>query len=99
MMFEDIKMKENFQQLFYASLYQSTNNDAKLMVGIYPLKKISESVYWFEEEPITREKREMFEEKLTGLLTKIFDKETPFTQTNDTDHCRYCPYKTICYRD
>jgi len=97
--FEDIKFKENFQQLFYASLYLDANKSSKLTVGIYPLKKISDGVFWFESEPINSEKREIFESKLNGLLTKIFDKKTPFTQTTDTDRCKYCPYKSICYRD
>ena len=46
--FLNIKLKENFQQLFYASLYLNSNKTAKLIVGIYPLKKISGGVTWFE---------------------------------------------------
>ena len=97
--FADIKLKENFQQLFYASLYLNSNNNAKLIVGIYPLKKISGGVFWFEEEPITADKNRLFEDNLNALLSKIFDKVTPFTQTSDLNHCKYCPYISICYRD
>ncbi|MEO8511950.1 MAG: PD-(D/E)XK nuclease family protein [Ignavibacteria bacterium] len=97
--FSDIKLKENFQQLFYASLYLNSNKNSKLIVGIYPLKKISGGVTWFEKEPITPEKRILFEENLNVLLKKIFDKQTPFAQTTDIEHCKYCPYKSICYRD
>lgn len=97
--FADIKLKENFQQLFYASLYLNSNNNSKLIVGIYPLKKISGGVFWFEEEPISADKRKLFEDNLIVLLKKIFDKETPFAQTTDIEHCKYCPYKSICYRD
>lgn len=97
--FADIKLKENFQQLFYASLYLNSNKNSKLIVGIYPLKKISGGVYWFEEEPISADKRILFEDSLTMLLKKIFDKETAFTQTPDVNHCKYCPYISICYRD
>lgn len=97
--FADIKLKENFQQLFYASLYLNTNKNSKLVVGIYPLKKISGGVFWFEEEPISADKKKLFEDNLDTLLKKIFDKETPFTQTTDINHCKYCPYKSICYRD
>ncbi len=98
-MFDDIKLKENFQQLFYAMLYLSENSKAKLQVGIYPLKEISGGVHWFENEPISGKKKILFEEKLKGMLSKIFDTSTPFTQTSDTDHCKYCPYISICYRD
>ncbi len=97
--FSDIKLKENFQQLYYASLYLNSNKTAKLIVGVYPLKKISGGVTWFEKEPITVEKRNLFEENLTLLLNKIFDKHTPFAQTTDINHCKYCPYQSICYRD
>ncbi len=97
--FENIKMKENFQQLFYASLFLNRHSSSKLVVGIYPLKKISEGIHWFEKEPISPEKKEMFEAKLASLLSKIFDRVTPFAQTPDLEHCKYCPYKSICYRD
>ncbi|NOS85393.1 MAG: hypothetical protein HOP31_09665 [Ignavibacteria bacterium] len=97
--FADIKLKENFQQLFYASLYLNSNKNSKLIVGIYPLKKISGGVFWFEEEPISADKKKLFEDNLTLLLNKIFDKNTPFIQTTDIEHCKYCPYKSICYRD
>jgi len=97
--FSDIKLKENFQQLFYASLFLHTNKNSKLCVGIYPLKKISGGVFWFEEEPITAQKKQLFEDNLNALLNKIFDKETPFAQTTDIEHCKYCPYKSLCYRD
>lgn len=97
--FSDIKLKENFQQLFYASLYLHQNKNSKLIIGIYPLKKISGGVFWFEEEPIPADKNKLFEDNLTSLLKKIFDKETAFTQTTDLNHCKYCPYISICYRD
>lgn len=97
--FSDIKLKENFQQLFYASLYLNANKRSNLIVGIYPLKRITGGVFWFEEEPISAEKIKLFEDNLKMLLKKIFDKTTPFTQTTDVEHCKYCPYKSICYRD
>lgn len=97
--FSDIKLKENFQQLFYASLYLHQNKNSKLIIGIYPLKKISGGVFWFEEEPIPADKNKLFEDNLNSLLKKIFDKETAFTQTTDLNHCKYCPYISICYRD
>ena len=97
--FEDINLKENFQQLFYASLYSAEKKDSRLIVGIYPLRKISGGVFWFENEPINAEKKKLFEDELMNLLNKIFDSSTPFTQTTDIEHCKYCPYKSICYRD
>lgn len=98
-LFSEIKMKENFQQMFYASLYMNENSNSRLMVGIYPLKKIAGGVYWFEEEPIPEEKKKIFESHLNKLFEEIFDPRTPFNQTEDTDRCKYCPYASICYRD
>lgn len=69
------------------------------MVGIYPLKKITDGVYWFEEEPIPEERKKIFEEHLNKLFEEIFDPRTPFNQTEDIERCKYCPYASICYRD
>jgi hypothetical protein len=91
--------KENFQQLIYAYLYLD-NYDAKdLIIGVYPLRDLSSGIYWFEEEPVTKNKTLIFENQLKELLTKIFDTTSPFTQTDDIERCRFCSYKSICYRD
>ncbi len=39
-----------------------------------------------------------FMEALRHTLVKIFDNQTPFTQTKDEKICRYCPYKLLCNR-
>jgi CRISPR/Cas system-associated exonuclease Cas4 (RecB family) len=39
-----------------------------------------------------------FEDGLTHLLEELFNPEIPFNQTTDLDHCKNCPYQTICYR-
>lgn len=98
-LFSEIKMKENFQQMFYASLYMNENSNSRLMVGIYPLKKIADGVYWFEDEPIPEERKQIFESHLSKLFEEIFDPATPFNQTEDPGRCKYCPYASICYRD
>jgi ATP-dependent helicase/DNAse subunit B len=99
MMFNEVKLKEYFQQMFYAYLYLSSNNDSGLTVGVYPLKKIADGVFWFEKLPVTPDKMLQFESNLNIMLNKIFDSETPFTQTPDIKNCRYCAYNSICYRD
>ncbi|MBE2217445.1 MAG: PD-(D/E)XK nuclease family protein [Ignavibacteria bacterium] len=98
-LFCEIKMKENFQQMFYATLYMNENSNSRLMVGIYPLKKITDGVYWFEEEQIPEERKKIFEEHLNKLLEEIFDPGTAFKQTEEIDRCKYCPYASICFRD
>lgn len=39
-----------------------------------------------------------FEAQLKTLLEEIFDPETPFDQTQQTENCGYCPYRRLCYR-
>ena len=44
---------------------------------------------------------EIFDEykaKLEECISSIFDKDIPFTQTEDRDTCEYCPYTNICRR-
>lgn len=39
-----------------------------------------------------------FHEKIRELVTEIFDPETPFDQTTETEACKFCSYSHICYR-
>lgn len=41
---------------------------------------------------------EAFEQALGDTLRTLFDKDTPFTQCDDENTCRYCDFKTICKR-
>ncbi len=40
----------------------------------------------------------IFEEKLAILISEIFHPAVPFSQTDDEERCKYCPYKDICHR-
>ena len=41
---------------------------------------------------------EEFEGELTTVLDELFDFSTPFKQTEDSDACTFCDFKTICRR-
>jgi CRISPR/Cas system-associated exonuclease Cas4 (RecB family) len=41
---------------------------------------------------------EDFEENLRACLNEMFDAEKPFTQTQNTKSCEYCPFTGICGR-
>ena len=41
---------------------------------------------------------EEFENELTTVLNELFDFSTPFKQTEDSDTCTFCDFKTICRR-
>ncbi len=45
-----------------------------------------------------REQSEDFGNLLRELLAEIFDEREAFTQTEDVDRCRTCPYNGICRR-
>lgn len=40
-----------------------------------------------------------FNAHLTALLEEIFDPAVPFDQTQELANCKFCPYKSICYRN
>ena len=44
------------------------------------------------------EEADAFWELLRNLLSELFDKSKDFTQTEDTERCRTCPYIGICKR-
>lgn len=39
-----------------------------------------------------------FENHLKYLLTEIYNREIPFTQTTHEEHCSLCPFKSICHK-
>jgi CRISPR/Cas system-associated exonuclease Cas4 (RecB family) len=95
----DNKYKENFQQYFYALLYFKNYKADKIKTGIYELKQMAEGIKWFDEDIISLEKLNLFEDKIIDILTEIFSSETLFIQTENPKNCKYCPYKSICYKD
>jgi len=40
-----------------------------------------------------------FEEHLQLLVNEIYNAEIPFTQTEDAEQCRFCPFNEICLRE
>ena len=41
---------------------------------------------------------EKFEARLKETIAEIFDPNVPFSQTEDTEHCKHCDFKSICRR-
>ncbi len=98
-MFEDPGYKEYFQTFFYALLYCAKHPDTEVMPGIYPLRDIGGGIHYAAESAIGKETLGKFEDGVKELLEGLFDSEKPFIQTTDEERCRYCPFKSICYRD
>ncbi len=98
-LFNDPKFRENFQQYFYGYLFSKSNPGSPVSIGIYPLRKMSSGVNYFESKSIAAETFAVFEKYLHNLLNDIFNPEIPFKQTNDIARCKWCAYKSICYRE
>ncbi|MHC1781068.1 MAG: PD-(D/E)XK nuclease family protein [Bacteroidales bacterium] len=52
-----------------------------------------------DEELVTWEFIKMFQERLTTLLSEIFNEEIPFTATDNMKICDKCPYSAICFKE
>ena len=42
--------------------------------------------------------RDLFLENLGRVLTDIFDDNRDIIMTQNNQHCRYCPYNSLCNR-
>lgn len=56
------------------------------------------SRYQAADRDITSHRLNDFETALTSLLTKLFDPAIPFTQTEEIENCRFCPFRELCNR-
>lgn len=65
--------------------------------GIYPLKALGSGEINFIDAPAGMLNE--FESKLIKLLEELFNPAISFTQTDDEDRCKFCPYQRICYRE
>ena len=97
--FQEPRFKSGFQGFFYGYLWNKMTPGQALRIGVYPLKKVNDGVQWLNHgEEIPKEALDLFGEKLQKVLLTIFDPENPFTQTDDTQRCRFCAYREICQR-
>jgi RecB family exonuclease len=97
--FQQPHYKSGFQGLFYAWLWQEANPQGITHVGVFPLKKVNDGAQWLNHgQAIPPTATELFKNKLTEVLTELFDDQVDFTQTDDSDRCRFCAYKNICLR-
>ncbi|MBX2962225.1 MAG: PD-(D/E)XK nuclease family protein [Cyclobacteriaceae bacterium] len=103
---EGKRNKAAFQTLMYAWLYTKTKNTS----GVQVIPGLLNSTNLFDDDAefglkMSKEKlRDVqtvlpeFEARLRELLEELFNPETVFDQTEETNNCKYCPYKRICYR-
>lgn len=88
----------------YAWIYLKNNPDQKgITAGIYHLRNLSKGLALLRTGPTANEQQDLqslgpFEDVLASVLDEIFSPEIPFTQTEETKRCEYCPYKVMCVR-
>ncbi len=99
---EDLKSGEAIQVLFYDWLYSKMKNtDEQREGGIMLLARPKDHSIFFKmnnNNGITQQVRQQFEEALTVEVNKLLDKNVPFIQTEETANCEYCDFRNICNR-
>ena len=103
-LFDASKSKRPYQilQVFvYGLFYLLENPSTKLSPAVYYLRDVFKDfnpTICTNNKPVDNlsamlpEFREMFDE----LIQEIFNPETPFSQTQNNDNCKWCAFKGIC---
>ena len=98
--------KAVFQILLYALLYKTNAGKTphKIVAGLINRMNLFDKDFRFgitmgrkiveDVEPLLPE----FDQHLKMMLNELFDPNVPFDQTTDTELCRYCSFRGICYR-
>ncbi len=89
-----------FQVMFYAWLYNCQNPVEKLEAGIISIRSISGGFITLQIKDINniQDNFEEFQDHVINLISEISDSNTPFIQTEDTNQCTWCDFKSICNR-
>lgn len=70
--------------------------------GIPSIKINKQEINDYRQEIIiNKEKKnlgDLFRTQLSNILDEIFFSETPFSQTEDREHCSFCPFAQLCGR-
>lgn len=85
------RLNAAFKEFAKKEYLQKFEND-----GIYIGKN---RIIWNDNTGESDFDRDEFRARISALIDDIFDPDVPFVQTPDRDHCKFCPYKTICRRE
>lgn len=100
----DAKRKEAFQLATYALLQQSQPGaSGSVQSGILSLRNLSKGIQWLEmglqkETELSAASLRDFDDRVHELIHEMLSPEVLFSQTADTDVCKFCGYKEICNR-
>ena len=98
------------QLLMYKYLYlsehsekseKSETSEDKIKPGIIGFQKFSHGIYNLEISELhelSKSFKETCDKYFNEFLDELFNKDIPFTQTEDTKNCSFCDFKNICKR-
>jgi CRISPR/Cas system-associated exonuclease Cas4 (RecB family) len=107
---EGKRNKAAFQTLLYALLYKrnqdasSKNARLKIVPGLINRMNLFDEKFTFGltlgKDLITDAAALLpeFEDHTQKIFNELFDPGQPFDQTNDSDNCKICAYRQLCYR-
>ncbi len=98
-----------FQTLLYSLILKIAEKRNHIIPGLYFIRNIFKNN--FDYRILLKDRQlpdvvvedadiylELFEKRLTQVLSEIINPEVSFVQTDDLDVCKYCPYISICHR-
>jgi ATP-dependent helicase/nuclease subunit B len=95
-------ISKSFQLLMYALLYQrlhpETSSITSGIVSFRDLKAGVKKVSTPSGDLLRNDVLMLFEEQLKNLLRILLDSAIPFSQTDDLNKCRICPFVSVCNR-
>ena len=95
--------KPILQTFIYAFFYHMLAPEKVLSPGIYFMRTSFQNF----SSTVTCNKQEIndvsiyfdeFESLFNDKIAELFDKDIPFTQTENVKNCEYCPFKDLCER-
>ncbi len=106
---EHSKNKPLFQTMMYCLLLDQSNNDkGQLQPGVVYMKKLFDKEFTTKltiglprkpkETLVFNDYREEFYRELSNTIDSLFNPEIDFTQTANSDMCKYCTFKDLCGR-
>ncbi len=100
-LFNQAKHDKIIQLLTYVWMLKEKYPKSEIQSGILALRNVNKSYLFLENrenQALEEESIELFEHLFIEFFTEIFDKNIPFSQTEEKTNCQYCPYINICMR-
>ena len=97
---QDVAERPKIALQFY--IYDMLVQDRPEVNGRNIYNCVYSTAHLFKDKPVTVPMNKVFydavSERLKGLLDEMYDVSVPFRRTEDENVCKYCDFKTICWR-